>query len=148
MATWSTIQATEVLEEFTPAETATLNNIQGAATNLAGILNRVVAAVRGSIQAGGNPLGDAATIPDQLRGEVVALARWKWLASFPQLKSLQTPARKEAADKADDLLKLIASQKSDRPRVAGPDGVAPVNAAQKVSGNPRAATRTKLNGLV
>ena len=79
---------------------------------------------------------------------IFSTARWKWLASFPQLKSLQTPARKEAADKADDLLKLIASQKSDRPRVAGPDGVAPVNAAQKVSGNPRAATRTKLNGLV
>jgi hypothetical protein len=82
----------------------------------------VVNAARGNIVAGGNQLGPAGTIPDQLRSEVIAIARWKWLNSFPQIKSMQTAARKDAAKEAQDLLNLVASNKADRPRVEIPDG--------------------------
>lgn len=124
---WSTIAADEVLQEFTPQEKAALETIQGASTQLAAILARVVNSARGNILAGGNVLdATASTIPDQLRTEIIALARWKWLTSFPQLKSLQTDARKQAADDAQALLQLIASRKPERPRVEQPDGTSPV----------------------
>jgi len=119
---WNTIATAEVLNEFTQAEQATLANIQGGGSSLAGILTNVVNAARGSIVAGGNQLGPDHTIPDQLRSEVIALARWKWLNSFPQMKNLQTPARKDAATEAQDLLNLVASNKADRPRVELPAG--------------------------
>ena len=124
---WSTIATTDILSEFTPQEQVSLNAIQGVSTALAAILSRVVNAARDSILAGGNPISPtAATIPDQVRTEIIAIARWKWLISFPQLKNLQTDARKQAAADAEALLQLIASQKSDRPRVVGPDGTSPL----------------------
>jgi hypothetical protein len=125
---WSIIAADEVLQEFTPAERAALKNIQADFTdvNLPAILARTVNAARGSIQAGGNTLGDANTIPDQLRGEIIAIARWKLLTAFPQMKALQTAERSRAARDATDLLQLIASQKPDRPRVEVPDGTSPI----------------------
>jgi len=107
---WSAIQVAEVLEEFTPAEAATLQNIQQSDTSLPGILRRVVRAARGSISAGGNPLDTTAeTIPDQIRDDVVALARWKWLTGFPALKSMQTKGRADAAAAAQTRLDNIAS---------------------------------------
>ena len=124
---WSTINTSEVMNGFTPGELATLSGIQGSADVLTEKLNLAVRAARGSIVAGGNPL-DAApdTIPDQLRNAVLDVARWKWLISFPTLKTYQTDARKSAAKDAEDLLNLIASQKADRPRVETPDGTSPL----------------------
>lgn len=115
---WSPITPAEVLEEFTPLETATLNSIQGAADNLTGILARVVSAARGAIRAGGNSVSNTpGAIPDQVRGDVVSLARWRWLVSFPQLKSMQTDARKNAAESAQQRLDAIADGK---PKVEAP----------------------------
>ena len=117
---WNTIAEADVLNEFTPVEQVTLAGLQ-ASDSLPGILTNVVNAARGNIVAGGNQLGPAGTIPDQLRSEVIAIARWKWLMAFPQIKSMQTEGRKNAAKEAQDLLNLVASNKADRPRVEIPD---------------------------
>lgn len=117
---WNPLASSDVLNEFTPVEQATLNGLQGAAGNLDAIVANVINAVRGSIVAGGNQLGPVATVPDQLRSEVIAIARWKWLASFPQLKSLQTDARRIAAQDAQALVNLVSSEKADRPRIEIP----------------------------
>jgi hypothetical protein len=108
---WSAIATTDVLQEFTPAEAAALNAIQNATSNLAGVLTRTVAEARGSIRAGGYALDADGTIPDQLRSHVIALARWRWLISFPQLKPLQTEFRKAAAEEATKKLDQTANQK-------------------------------------
>ena len=109
---WSAITADEILEQLTPVETATLNNIQSATDQLDKILGRTVRAARGSIAAGGNPLGSDGTIPDQVRNDVIALARWTWLCSFPALKSMQTDGRKAAATDAQARLDAIANGKT------------------------------------
>jgi len=86
---WSSIASAEVLAQFTPAERAVLNNIQAinptATTTMDGILASAVATARGCIAAGGNPLDLAGTIPDQIRQDVISIARWRWLTSFPHL---------------------------------------------------------------
>ena len=110
---WSTINVTEVLQEFTPQEKAAMDAIQGATTNLASILTRTVRAARGNISAGGNQLDATAdTVPDQLRADVVCIARWKWLISFPQMKAMQTDARKADYDEAMKRLDSIANGKT------------------------------------
>ena len=123
---WNTIDADAVLAEFTPAERATLENIQGATDNLGSILTNVVAVARGSIRAGGYAVDADGTIPDQLRSDVIALARWKWLISFPQMKAMQTEARKAAAELAQKHLDDCANQKYN---------IEPVNDAPATTGN-------------
>jgi hypothetical protein len=119
---WKEIKTQDVLNEFTPAEQAVLENIQGNAGNLAAILTKVIGKVRGSIKAGGNQLDFTTdqTIPDQLADETIAIARWRWLSSFPALKALKTEERKKANDDALALLERISSQATDRPRVELP----------------------------
>jgi hypothetical protein len=106
---WHQITDQDVLEEFTPAEQAALKGIQGA-DSLPRVLARVIAQVRGAIRAGGYELGDDNTIPDQLDGDAVAIARWRWLISFPQLKALQTVERKQAHDDAQKRIDKVAQQ--------------------------------------
>jgi hypothetical protein len=112
---WSIIQSSEVLAQFTPAEQAVLNNMQAinltATTAVDGILAGAVATARGCIAAGGNPLDLAGTIPDQIRQDVISIARWRWLTSFPQLKALQTKDRAEAAKDGQARLDNIAAGK-------------------------------------
>ena len=108
---WATIAATEVLEEFTPAERAQIANVQNGADNLTSILARVVGMARGHIRAGGYTLGDTDTVPDQLRLDVIAIARWRYLIALPQMKALQTPERKQAHDDAMERLLQAANQK-------------------------------------
>jgi len=99
---WISITVDAVLQEFTPQEQAAINGIQGAETNLAGVLARVVNGWRGSISAGGNPLGEAGTIPEQVIEDVIAEARWRWLTGMPALKPLQTGGRKDLYEDAKD----------------------------------------------
>lgn len=106
---WSTIAATEVLEEFTPQEKTAINAIQGASTQLAAILARAVNAWRGAIRSGGGAVSStASTIPDQIRMDVIAQARWRWLIAMPSLKALQTKERSEAASLAEKRFDDIA----------------------------------------
>jgi len=118
---WSTITLQDVLDEFTPLETATLQALQGSTTPLPGILAKTLKKVRSAINAGGNQLDQTGlTVPDSLVDEVIAIARWRWLSSFPALKSLKTTERKEAADNAMKLLERLSSQDADRPRTELP----------------------------
>jgi len=137
---WTTITTEDVLAEFTPVETATLQSIQGAADNLAGILTKAVKAARSQINAGGNQLDNTGlTVPDALVEDVIAVARWRWLSSFPALKTLKTAEREKAHRDAVALLKEISSQKADRPRTELPataDG-APMPLIQPRVGRPK-----------
>lgn len=145
---WETVSAADVLEEFTPQEKAAINAVQGADTNLDGVLNRTVKAARGSISAGGNPMAPGDTIPEQLIPDVISIARWRWLSSLPTLKALQTDARKDLAKEAAATLTKIAmgDLKTEIPaeRIVS---TSPGNAVERVSGNDRNRTAAKLSGL-
>jgi hypothetical protein len=118
---WNPLSTQDVLDEFTPAELAQLQNIQQGTNNLGAILAKTVRKVRSSIKAGGNPVDQSSqTIPDQLAEETVAMARWSWLCSLPALKVLKTPEREKADAAARATLKEIASNKPDRPKVELP----------------------------
>lgn len=118
---WRTITTTDVEAELAPQEVSSINAIRGNATDLAGILSKVVRKVRSQIKAGGNQLDQTGdTIPDSLVEEVIAIARWKWL-NLPGLERFKTKERKDAADNAEATLKEISSNKPDRPRVELPE---------------------------
>ncbi len=131
---WITLTTADILSELTPAETAALQTIQGATDQLTPILSKAVAQARGAIRAGGYPLGDDGTIPDQLASDVTALARWRWLTSFPQLQRMQTKERKDAHDAARELLEGVARQKFNIEPPPAPDGATPAP-SQPASGS-------------
>ncbi len=109
---WATPTADDVLSEFTQQEIDQIKKIQGAA-NLPGILARVVAEIRDYIRSGGYALDatDETTIPLGLHNDAITLARWRLLIALPQAKNLQSDARKEATERAEKKLLLIADQK-------------------------------------
>jgi hypothetical protein len=148
---WTTITANDVLTEFTPAETAMLQNIQGANTQLAAIVTKVVKGARSQINAGGNQLDQTGlTVPDALVEDVIAISRWRWLISFPTLKAMQTDARKNAATDAEARLRDIASQKADRERTELPPAVdtTPVPLVQPSTGNSKRKNFRREDGIV
>jgi len=97
------------MDELTPLERASLSAIQGSQERLTSVLVRVVKSVRGKIVAGDAPLGPDGTVPEQLMNEVIDVARWRWLISFPQLVKMQTRERKDANDKALEELGRVQS---------------------------------------
>jgi hypothetical protein len=99
-ASWNAIAEAEVLQEFIPAEQAGIKAAAGAVDQLPSILTRTVNQARGLIEAAGAALGGAGTIPDSLRPDVIAIARWRWLISISQFKSMQTAERKALYDEA------------------------------------------------
>lgn len=106
---WTAPTATDALTEFNSDEKAQVDALTGDSANLATILARVVAQVRGDIRAGGYPLdADTTKIPDSLHSDCIAIARWKFLISLPKSEELQTDARKLAATDAIAKLKRIA----------------------------------------
>lgn len=128
---WNTIQEQDVLNEMTPVEVATLQGIQGAVDTLPGILANVVNAARGAIMAGGGQLDQPGLIPDQLRPDVIVIARWKWLTSLPDLgEGFQSKQRKEAYDEAMKRLDGVSQGKPkiELPQIPITNVSAPVNA--------------------
>ena len=118
---WTTIAASDVINELTPVEVTALQSIQGGSTNLGLILTKVVKQVRSQINAGGNQLDQTGlTIPDSLVEDVISMTRWKWILSFPALKFLATPDRKAANEAAETRLRNIASQQPERERIEFP----------------------------
>lgn len=110
---WSSITTDDVLSEFTPDEAASLRTIQGAQAdpvdNLPLILARTVAEVRDYIRSGGYALDTTSTtLPLGLHSDAIAIARWRWLISMPQLKSLETDVREKAFKRALAKLDKIA----------------------------------------
>ena len=148
---WSTIITDDVLNELTPVEQATLQNIQGATTQLPAILTKAIKAARSQINAGGNQLDlTGLTLPDALVEDVIALTRWTWLNSFPALKSMQTPSRQKAATEAGERLKSIASQSPDRERTELPaqTDTTPVPLVQPSVGESKLKHFRRENGIV
>jgi len=144
---WNQLSTQDVLNEFTAAEQAVLQNIQPGTNELQAILTKTVAKVRGNIKAGGNMLDQTGpTIPDQLAEETIAMARWSWLSSFPALKVLKTPEREKADANARATLKEIASNAPNRPRVEMPlvadTTPAPTNAVARVRRGQRVHTHS------
>ena len=108
---WSAISSVDVLSEMNSSEADVIKNVQNSTTNLDTIVQRVVNATRASIRVGGGQIDQEGTIPDQLRGEVIAIARWRWLLSLPGVEQLQSKARKEAYEDAIKRIDLAAEGK-------------------------------------
>lgn len=153
MSRWNAITTADVLDEFTPAEQAALQNIQGATTNLANILAKSIKKVRGDCLRGGNRIGPEGTIPDSLAQHAIAYTRWRWLVSIPQAKAMQTLERKDLYTEAMTEFKLVA--KGD-PKVELPEEAEILNVptpenAVELATQPdpgRLANRKKMDGLI
>src|ERR1017187_501406 len=111
---WRAIAATDVLVEFSAAEQTKFNTVQGGSTQLAAILANVAAAFIGAMTAAAYPVNPDGSVPDQLREDIIALARWRWLISLPTVsEALQSKERKAAADSAEKNLALIAQRSEE-----------------------------------
>lgn len=113
---WRTISISNV--RVTPQEQSALDTIAGAASAGAEVLENVVAEFRGAISSAGGPLGPANTVPDVVRLHVINRTRWLWLCEFPQLKAMQTEARKTLNDAAEKMLGALSEGKQ---KVEPPD---------------------------
>lgn len=122
-------EAATLIEGFNPSEQAALTAAAGAVDGMTTILTSAILEARGIVQAAGAATlpTDATALPDSLRPHVIALARWRWLVAFPALKSLQTDVRKEAAEKAEEILGLVATGKRPVEADAAADAVTPVS---------------------
>ena len=113
---WETPTPDDVLSEFTPAEVATINGLmQGGLSitdRLQQILSRTVSEIRGYIKSGAYAVDPAShnTVPASMMVDAVALTRWRFLISVPQLKQLQTEERKNAALESKLKLQAVAAQ--------------------------------------
>lgn len=136
------------MSEFTLDEQSALQTLQGTSSALPAILTRVIAAARGAIRAGGNSVSQTSgTVPDQVRNEVISIARWKWLVSFPAMKPLQTDVRKAEAESAQARLDKIADGK---PKVEVPtdaDGGVPLQVLPRITARTRTETFESQDGL-
>lgn len=107
--TWTALTAADVLVEFTPAEKAAIDALQGVTTSLATIAGDAVQEFRQAIVDGGGQIESANSIPPGFKTHAIALARWRWLTSIPSLKHLQSEPRQQAATEARELIKDIAT---------------------------------------
>lgn len=132
---WTVPTAANALTEFNSDEKAQVDTLTGDSANLATILARVVAQVRGDIRAGGYPLdADTTKIPDSLHGDCIAIARWRLLISLPKSEELQTEHRKAAFTEAIEKLKRIAAGDYgvEQPTVVSAPGAGSWNSANKL----------------
>lgn len=111
---------------------AELTALQNAATGAHGntvpdIMTSVVAEVRGRVAANKqNLLGAAGTIPEELRGAALAIARWRALSRLPGLRSLQDDARRM---EYTDALALLASVARGEFAIEQPEDAADIDTA-------------------
>jgi hypothetical protein len=78
---------------------------------LGGVIENVIGEVRGYVMAGNYPLGPDGTIPDALRSDAIAIARWRFFLTIPKNEQLQSSERKDDFNRAMEKLKLVAQQK-------------------------------------
>lgn len=105
---WITPTMDLVVDEMSEREVSSLNAVKGREA-LAGIVQRVVARVRGVVFSSGVDLGEEGTIPDSLAMDAIAIARWSFLISVAKNEALQTADRRTAAENAEDRLAKVAS---------------------------------------
>ena len=145
---WSTPSKDDAL--ISPQEKASLSAIAGAADALQRILDQEIAAARGAILAGGGRVDQDGTVPDQIIPDLLAIAAWRYLNSYPALKSLQTAERKRLYQDARALMKQISRSevRVELPAIGQAlDTPTPVGQIQLASKSRREFTREKLRGL-
>jgi hypothetical protein len=96
---WNPLAPTDITAEILPDEVTLLNTIQGSSSILSAILSTVTAEIQAGILVGGNQIGQPGTVPDQIRSDAIALARWKWFCSLPKT-DLQSDFRRAQYDEA------------------------------------------------
>jgi len=62
------------------------------------------------ILVGGNQIGQAGTVPDQIRGDAIAIVRWRWFCSLPKT-DLQSQFRKDQYESAQSHIEKIREGK-------------------------------------
>lgn len=108
---WITINEAHLAERLAAAE---LTAVQTAATGDAGnpvpeVLSAVVGEIRGRVAANPrNRLGEAGTIPGELRAAALAIARWRVLSRLPGMRMLQDDARRMEYNDGLALLAAVA----------------------------------------
>lgn len=98
--------------KFTPGELQRLNNIQGGSAGLGRRLTDVVGEFIGAMNAAQYPTVADGSVPDQLRGHILARTTWLFLNDFPELKVMATDGRKAEAEKAEKMLEAIAKREA------------------------------------
>lgn len=113
---WSTIDSSEVQQEFSSGEQVVLSAVN-AADQLPAILNRTVKRFRAVIDNAGYDLPTVtqdpalSMVPDSLRQDLVAIARWLWLVNLPKSgEILQTKARADANERAEQKLTDVSNR--------------------------------------
>ena len=149
---WQTIDPTDITGlGFSPGEANAIALVQGSTTIISRLLVDVVNSDRGYIISGGNQLDAPDTIPDQIRGHVLAIARWEICLAFPQLKALQTDGRSKAYERAMDTLEKISKReiKVELPAAATTQQLSgPTSQIQKTDYiNPRQTRRNDMSHL-
>ena len=107
---WNTLATTDITAEILPDEVTMLNTIQGSSSILATILSTVTAELLAQILVGGNQIGQAGTVPDQIRGDAIAIVRWRWFCSLPKT-DLQSQFRKDQYESAQQHIEKIREGK-------------------------------------
>lgn len=129
---WSALSEDEVISRFTSTEEQLLQRAALASPGispLADILSQVTNEVRGYIAAAkGNSLGASGTIPDEVRGAAIAMARWR-LAGRVAVGSAGTLLQGETRRKEyEDALALLKDVAAGKMRVENPAAEIPVDA--------------------
>jgi hypothetical protein len=70
----------------------------------------VTAELLAQILVGGNQIGQAGTVPDQIRGDAIAIVRWRWFCSLPKT-DLQSQFRKDQYESAQKHIEKIREGK-------------------------------------
>jgi hypothetical protein len=143
------VQGTLTAPELSAARTAAI--AVGQVDPLTDALARTVAEVRGYV--GGaqrNTLGEAGTIPDELKSAALDLVRYRVLTRLPlQGSSALIDQRKAAAEAAERLLREVAAGRFaiEQPATAG-DVNTGSGTAEVVQSRTRVASGDKLRGLL
>lgn len=96
--------------KFTPSELQRLNNIQGGNDGLAKRLQDVIGEFIGAMTAAKYDFVTDGSVPDQLRGHILARTTVLFLDDFAELKAMKTDSRVKAGDKAEEVLEKIAQR--------------------------------------
>ena len=127
---WNPIATDDVMSEFSQAEQSSLSglgDVAGAAGDVTQILNNVIATVHDACLAGGNVVSIVAgTVPDQLRANVIAIVRWRWLSSSPLLDQFKTKDRESLYN---DAMSRLEKVEAGTVRIVGPTDAASLAAA-------------------
>jgi hypothetical protein len=109
---WRVLTSNDVVlgARLTPAEVAALNSAQNSTAGLNNSLDLTVKKFIGAVSAAGYPVNNDGSVPDQLRGDIIAQTVWHWLTGFPKLPQFKTDERKAADAAAQRIFERVCSR--------------------------------------